>query len=146
MNRVALSTYPGSFRLPRDVRLWLLREREAYHLFNFGRVDESNFALKQVEILIFDEDVAYAGTYDEEWGWFNDSIVYLEGDLLFCEVKFTLKSGEEHRTDSGLIEAIEKFGPEDFEIVEAPESFKVETRSDGEYLLNRRSIVPDEQD
>lgn len=142
-SKVVLSTYPGSFRLPRRVRLWLLRERGANRFFNFGPIEESNFVLHQVERLIFDEDVDYAGTYDDTWGWYNNSIVHLE-DKLFCEIKFSVKSGEEYRDDPELVEAVRKFEPDNFAIVEAPSDFKVETRSDGEYLLNKKSIIPND--
>ena len=145
-SNVVLSTYPGSFRLPNNVRLWLLRDRGAHHLFNFGPVEESNFALCQVERFIFDEDVEYAGTYDDNWGWYNSSIVYLSEDLLFCGIKPSLKSGEKYRDDPDLVEAIRRFDPEDFAIIDAPENFKVETGRDGEFLLNRQSIIPNERD
>jgi hypothetical protein len=41
--KVALSTYPGSFRIPKKARLWLLRSRRAFSIFNSVPIEESNF-------------------------------------------------------------------------------------------------------
>lgn len=134
-----LSTYPGSFRLPNEVKYWLLNEQEAYYLFNAVPIEESNFALNVVEDSIFAEN-DFAGIYDEYWGHFNSSIVHLK-DLDFWGIRFTIKSGSKLRDDENLVEAIKKFEPDDFKIVEVnTKNFKIKTGRNGEYLVDTNRV------
>lgn len=131
--KVVLSTYPGSFRLPNEVELWLLRDREAFHLYNSVKIEDSNFALRAVSRLI-EEDNEFSGKYDDTWGWYNSSIVHLD-EMAFYGLRFSIKSGSKHRTDNDLIAAIEKFEPDDFQIASVDsENFKIETGINGEYI------------
>jgi hypothetical protein len=142
--KIVLSTYPGSFRLPNEVKYWLLNEQEAHYLFNEVPIEESNFALNVVEDSIYAEN-DFAGTYDEDWGYFNSSIVQLK-DLDFWGIRFAIKSGSKYRHDESLVGAIKKFEPSDFKIVEIDgDSYKVETGRNGEYLLNTRRFYEDDE-
>jgi len=139
--KVALSTYPGSFRIPKKARLWLLRSRRAFSIFNSVPIEESNFVLSNVQSFIEDEDADFAGHYGEEWAYYNDSIV-CKTDWTFWELKFVLKSGERYRGHLDLIKAIEKFQPDDIEIVETDPDFDIKTNSEGEYILMNSEISP----
>jgi hypothetical protein len=134
--KLALSAYPGSFRLPNEAELWLLREREAYHLYTSIPLEESNFSLRAVSSLIEDENVDHSGKYDEDWGFFNSSIIGL-GEMEIYALRPTVRSGEILRDDKDLLAAIEKFDPKDMKIVEVGQNdFKIETGRDGEYVSN----------
>lgn len=141
MNEVVLSSYPGSFRLTNEMKIWLLREREAFHLFSSLPIEESNFVKHQVLRLIHDEDKDFAGTYDGEWAFYNARIVNLKSPESFVGLEFDVKSGQSGRSDSELIEVVKKFDDEDLHMVEVEfDDLKIETGRNGEYILNQSRI------
>lgn len=134
--KIALSTYAGSFRLPNEVELWLLREREAYHLYNSIPVKESNFALQAVASLIEDDDVDHAGKYDGTWGYFNTTIIFLDGMRMYG-LRPGVRTGRVLRDDEDLVAAIEKFDPDDLKVAEVEdEEFDIRTGRHGEYVVD----------
>lgn len=133
---MVLSTYPGSFRLPNEVKLWLLREEEAIHLFQSMPVEDSNFAKSAVFDSIEDPEVSHSGVYDDTWAHFNSSIVHRKEEA-FYGTGFAIET-KGGRTDESLVKAVEKFEPNDFRIVEADgEGFEVRNGRNGEYIVNQ---------
>lgn len=134
--KVVLSDYAGSFRLPNEVKLWLLRERNAFHLFSSTKIKDSNFSLQAVKT-VMGESNNYSGRYDDTWGYFNSNIIKFD-EVAFYGLLFEVKSGEEFRSDEDLVKAVKKMDPRDIKVVEASGNFRIETGRDGEYLLKQQ--------
>lgn len=138
MKQIVINKDYGSFRLPLEIEFWLLREKEAYHLFSVKSLDSSSFAKSVVLNKISDTEVDFAGKVSERWGYFNWFVVDLHNEC-FCGLDSRIKIGVE-RSAPLLLEAVKKFKPQDLEVVEIKEEldYRIEQTGDGEKIIERR--------
>lgn len=135
MKKVLLNKECGGFRLPLEIKFWLLKKREAFHLFGKEPLKSSSFCESVVLDKIKENDVDFAGKVSGEWGYFNWFVVNLK-EKCFYGLRWNIKIGLE-RSDSDLIDSIERFKPDGFKIsqVEEHKKYKIEQTRNGEKII-----------
>lgn len=134
MTKVVVKTDHGGFRLPTEVEYWLLTEKKAYHLFGRNFIEEGNFAKSVVFDKINDDDVDFAGVYDENWGYFNSFLVHLKEER-FYGLASRVRSGQ-NRSDPDFLDAFREFDFDNYKIIEIEEevNYKIEQTGKGEIV------------